>query len=227
MIYLVGGFAALIAGLLAWRTISTMDPARLTRLVRGVGIVLMVAAGLFLLTREAVLPAVVVLGAAALVYFQARRGWRTLGGGPAPSSGQTSRVATEWLEMTLDHTSGETSGLVLKGPFAGARLAELSREQLLALRADLRIEDEEGARLLDAYLARVHPGASDAEPPPRSGASAMTRDEALDILGLSDGASEAEIREAHRRLMQQMHPDRGGTDYLAAKINAARDYLLG
>ncbi len=227
MIYLLGGFAALLGGMLAWRTLATMDPARLTRVVRWVGIILLGAAGLYLLTREAVLPAVISLGMAGLLRYQATRGWR-LGGGPKPSPGQTSTVTTAWLEMTLDHGTGETSGLVLKGRFKGARLAELSLDDLLALRAELRIEDAESAQLLDAYLGRVHPDAdAAASPPPRTSSTGMTREEALDILGLEEGASEAAIRDAHRRLMQQLHPDRGGTDYLAAKINAARDYLLG
>jgi len=227
MIYLVGGFIALLGGLVAWRTIATMDPTRLTRILRWAGIAVLAAAGLFLLTREAVLPAVVALGGAALLRYQATRGWR-LGGGSSPSPGQTSSVTTQWLEMTLDHATGETSGLVLKGRFKGARLAGLSLDDLLALRAELRVEDAEAAQLLDAYLARVHPDADDkAAPPPRSSAAGMAREEALDILGLQEGAGEAAIREAHRRLMQQLHPDRGGTDYLAAKINAARDVLLG
>lgn len=226
MIFLLGGFAALLAGLVIWRTVATMDPARLTRVLRWAGIGVLAAAGLFLLTREAVLPALVALGGAALLRYQATRGWRP-GAGPKPSAGQSSTVSTSWLEMTLDHATGETSGLVLKGRFKGARLAELSLDDLLALRAELRVEDAEAAQLLDAYLSRVHPDAGAAAPPPRSSAAGMTREEALDILGLEEGAGEAAIRDAHRRLMQQLHPDRGGTDYLAAKINAARDYLLG
>ena len=226
MIFLLGGFAALLAGLVIWRTVATMDPARLTRVLRWGGIGVLAAAGLFLLTREAVLPALVALGGAALLRYQATRGWRP-GAGPRPSAGQSSTVSTSWLEMTLDHATGETSGLVLKGRFKGARLAELSLDDLLALRAELRVEDGEAAQLLDAYLSRVHPDAGATAPPPRSSAAGMTREEALDILGLEEGAGEAAIRDAHRRLMQQLHPDRGGTDYLAAKINAARDYLLG
>lgn len=226
MIYFVVGFAVLIGGMVVWRTLATMDPARLTRVVRWAGIVLLVTAGLFLLTREAVFPALVTLGMAGLLRYQATSGWR-FGGGPKPSAGQTSVVATDWLEMTLDHGTGETSGLILKGRLKGARLAELSLDDLLALRNDLRVEDAESAQLLDAYLARLHPDADEAPPPPRASSTGITREEALDILGLEEGAGEGAIRDAHRRLMQQLHPDRGGTDYLAAKINAARDYLLG
>jgi curved DNA-binding protein CbpA len=56
---------------------------------------------------------------------------------------------------------------------------------------------------------------------------AMSRSEALSVLGLREGASKDEIRAAHRRLIQQTHPDKGGTNYLAAKINEAKDVLLG
>lgn len=224
MIYLVGGFVALMLGLALWRTLATMDPRRLAGIARWVGIGLLAAIGLFLLTREAVMPALVTFGAAALLRYQARTGWRgrPAGGG---SAGKTSQAETPWLRMTLGHETGETAGLVLQGAFRGRALAELTADELRALLAELRLNDAEGAQLLEAYLARVHPDLGAAPPPASSGA--MTREEALEILGLKEGAREAEIREAHRRLMQQMHPDRGGSDYLAAKINAARDFLLG
>ncbi len=228
MIYLFGGIGALIAGLILFRTVAGMDPARLARIARWTGIVLLVVVGIFLLTRQSTLPAILSLGLAGLLRLQATRGWRPGGGGGArPSPGQTSTVATPWLEMTLDHGTGETAGLVLQGRFRGRRLAEMALDDLLELLAELRVEDAEGARLLDAYLSRVHPDAGEAAPPPRRQSGGMSREEALEILGLEEGAGEDAIRDAHRRLMQQLHPDRGGTDYLAAKINAARDYLLG
>jgi curved DNA-binding protein CbpA len=54
----------------------------------------------------------------------------------------------------------------------------------------------------------------------------MNRDEALAVLGLKNGATADTIRAAHRRLMKELHPDRGGSDYLAAKVNQAKDVLL-
>jgi len=98
-----------------------------------------------------------------------------------------------------------------------------------------RADDEEGARLVEAYLDRAHPdwreamrdGGEGAGPggAPR-GAAEMTTEEAYAILGLAAGADEAAIRAAHHRLMMQVHPDHGGSDYLASQINRARDVLL-
>jgi DnaJ-class molecular chaperone len=86
---------------------------------------------------------------------------------------------------------------------------------------------------LQAYLDRVYgddwqqQAGDQARQQTASPSGEMSRDEALQVLGLSDGASEDEIVEAHRRLMQKLHPDRGGSSYLAAVINQAKDTLLG
>ena len=87
--------------------------------------------------------------------------------------------------------------------------------------------------MLQAYLDRVYTDTWQQQAGPQgqqqsaSTSSEMSRDEALQILGLSSDASEAEIIEAHRRLIQKLHPDRGGSAYLAVKINLAKDTLLG
>lgn len=151
--------------------------------------------------------------------------------GPAP--GRSSDVETRFVRMSLDHDTGAMNGEVLEGRFKGRRLDELSLRQLLVLLDECRTEDEQSATLLEAYLERVHgdtwreqaaqssEGATDSP-----GSSPITRDEAYEILGLSPGASAEEIIEAHRRLIQKLHPDRGGSTYLATQLNQAKEILL-
>jgi DnaJ-domain-containing protein 1 len=129
--------------------------------------------------------------------------------------------------MWLDHDSQTMAGEVKRGRYAGRAIGSLDLPELLDLLADCRAEDSESVPLLEAWLDRVEPAWRDADtaPPPRSGP--MTREEALAVLGLRDGATEAEIRSAHRRLMVAAHPDAGGSDWLAARLNEARDILLG
>jgi len=146
--------------------------------------------------------------------------------------GRTSSIRTRFLEMTLDHGSGAMDGLVMEGPLQGRRLSELGLNQLIDLLTLCRSADAQSAAVLEAYLDRAR-GDDWREHVRGGGTSApadnteMTREEALAILGLAKGATEDEIRGAHRRLMQRFHPDRGGSDYLAAKINEAKRLLLG
>ena len=193
-------------------------------LAGGLGAVLLVA----LLFSGRGLQAIWSLTLFAPLLVQAWRSWRTArtfsrGGQATP--GQESRVATATLEMVLHHDSGRMTGRVTRGRFAGADLAELDLEALLALLADCASEDPESVPLLEAWLDRSHPEWRDAPPPVAEGP--MTRADALAILGLAEGATEADIRAAHRRLMRGAHPDAGGSAWLAARLNAARDLLLG
>ncbi|MCO6416763.1 hypothetical protein JYK14_11420 [Siccirubricoccus sp. KC 17139] len=148
---------------------------------------------------------------------------------PDGAAGESS-VETATLAMRVALDSGEMSGRVKRGPQAGRELAELGLAELLALLAECRASDPESVPLLEAWLDRVAPDwrqAEEATPPPAGRSGKMTRAEALEVLGLAEGASEAEIRAAHRRLMRGAHPDQGGSDWLAARINQARDVLLG
>lgn len=166
-----------------------------------------------------------------------QRALRALGIGTGRSdtdgTSGTSSIRTERLEMTLDHASGAMDGRVLAGPYAGRRLGELARDDLLDLLAQCRATDPKSAQLLEAYLDRMHGDdwrAQDADAGQGHAAGGsdprLTRQEALAILGLAEDADAAAIRAAHRRLMQRFHPDRGGSDYLAAKINEAKRVLL-
>jgi DnaJ-domain-containing protein 1 len=135
--------------------------------------------------------------------------------------------------MHLDHDSGALSGEVLAGPWQDWRLDEMDRAQLGELRRWCAAEDPEAVQLLDSYLEQRFPGEApgdgdDAERAEREAqdSGGMTRSEALAVLGLDETASRDDIIAAHRRLMQKLHPDRGGNDYLAAKVNEAKDLLL-
>jgi len=150
-----------------------------------------------------------------------------------PTPGNRSVIETAWLRMTLDHDSGTLSGVVLQGPFKDRRLADLTLEELIALWRDCRAHDAQGAALLETYLDRTQvadwrqqAGAASASEEPQP-AGAMTRDQALAVLGLGPDADAAAIRDAHRRLMMANHPDRGGSTFIAAQINQAKDVLLG
>lgn len=134
--------------------------------------------------------------------------------------------------MELDHDTGELDGRVLTGRLEGALLSSLSEDQLLSLRQEIHL-DPDGIALLDSYLERYHPGwqeragSSSAEGKGSSFSGEMTRQEAYEVLGVEPGASREEILEAWRRLVKRVHPDSGGSAFLTAKLNAAKDVLLG
>jgi len=155
-----------------------------------------------------------------------------------PSTGQTSTVQSSFFRMSLNHDTGDMDGEVLLGQYRGRQLQSLKLEQLLALLSECQ-HDQDSQSLLMAYLDRVHEDWRDKtnqdetyereqqSRQQQSGAGKMGKQEACEILGLSEGPTEQEIISAHRRLMQKLHPDRGGSTYLAAKINLAKDVLLG
>lgn len=145
------------------------------------------------------------------------------------SSNQNSTIRTEFLAMELQHDTGNMDGTVLKGNFVNQKLSELTLSQLLELRNDCAV-DTDSVQVLEAYLDRTqeewreHGGQEN--PAAEIDESTMTKELALEILGLEEGVSKKEIASAHRTLMQKLHPDRGGSDYLAKKINLAKDFLL-
>ena len=237
MLYLLGGFAILGGLLMLVYLFVNADPARLARNLKWTGITIAgIAVVALILLPPAREFAALLLPLAMATPLLARI--RTiLDRHRPPSGGQTSTVGTAFLRMTLDHDTGRMEGTILRGRFAGMRLDELGPADLLALLRECRAEDEEGARLLEAYLDRVHPEWRDELAGERAGGgggagtrstsgSDMSVEEAYAILGLSAGANAEAIKEAHRRLMVKLHPDHGGSDYLATKINRARDVLL-
>jgi hypothetical protein len=146
------------------------------------------------------------------------------------SSGQKSRVRSQFFDMSLDHDSGELTGQIVAGPHTGHSLGEFDLPQLLAMIPEL---DAESVPLLESYLDRRFPAwRQNAQGDAAGGQSRtassgkMTNEEAYQILGLQPGAGRAEIGRAHRALMKKLHPDQGGSTYLAARVNEAKDTLL-
>ena len=152
-----------------------------------------------------------------------------------PTPGKATDIETRTLRMRLDHDTGALEATVPAGPLRGRQLAELTQDELLALLRECRADDPESAQLLESYLDRVHGadwrggdgGAAASDPGPAPSRGKMTREEAYKILGLKAGAGPDEIKAAHHRLMLKIHPDQGGSTYLAAQINQAKDTLIG
>ena len=249
---LVAGIGLLFLGLWLARWFVAADPRTLTFAAKAVGVaaLLLVGAVLVLSGRAGWL-----LGLAPfLLPLLLRRGtWAfssglgSLGSGGGSRGAEDSHVRTRFLDMRLDHGSGELDGVVLEGEHEGRMLSALSQVELMDLHRLLTTSDHKSARLLEAYLDRrfsdwrceaagASPdGASSdggrareyetAQAAPMS--AAMTREEAFRVLGLPPDADEDAIRDAYHRLISGVHPDRGGSSFLAAQVNRARDVLLG
>nr|WP_284047980.1 DnaJ domain-containing protein [Marinobacter sp. ATCH36] len=159
--------------------------------------------------------------------------------GAEARTGNQSHVASDILNMTLDHDSGDMSGEILKGPMAGRTLADLGEDEFIELLQYCRQHDDDSARLLETYLDRRFGDSWRTDDPGTGGDShqseneqgyrggALSESEARDILGVEPDATRNDIIQAHRRMMQKMHPDRGGSNYFAARINEAKELLLG
>ena len=138
------------------------------------------------------------------------------------------------LNMALDHDTGRLTGEIIAGAQTGRSLDEFDLSELVALGASF---DAESLALLESYLDRRFPawrehaqgeraGGGGGEDRRAAASGKMTAEEAYQILGLQPGAGRDEIGRAHRGLMKKLHPDQGGSTYLAARVNEAKDTLL-
>jgi hypothetical protein len=227
---LIFGVVVLVLLLWAANVFAKADTRKLVRILRPAGGFGALALAVFLGARGE-LAVAVPLGFAGLSLL----GWLPFG--PAgfgqrtsKTPRQTSRVRSAFLEMELDHDTGAMRGRILAGPYEGVTLDALDLATLVGLLGNI---DDESRALLAAYLDRREPhwrahaegdAAAGQGAPARAGK--MTPEEAYQILGVEPGASAAEIGRAHRTLMKKLHPDQGGSTYLAARVNEAKDILL-
>ncbi len=235
MPYFLLGLSVLIGGYLIFRGLRLRGPINISKFVPVVimGAVVLVFAATAISGRLGAFGWLLLLLPAILQWGRIRQGLRNMRG---PTPGRTSDIETRYLRMKLEHDSGVLSGTVLEGAHRGRRLDELTLPELLDLLRECRVEDPRSSEVLETYLDRVHgtgwrQGDESGERGADRGRAAssagpMTPEDAYEILGLKPGATDQEIRDAHRRLLKANHPDRGGSTWLAAQINLAKDLLL-
>lgn len=224
-----------------WATLrwyANADPALVRKGLAGFALLFLAVLVILLVLTGRATASLPFLAGAVMAYGRLRQGYglltflQRLWGATTQSDRNTSEIETRYLAMSLDKTSGEMDGKILHGLFKGQHLHALSQAELLEKYAELRREDGESARLLEAYLDRVvgadwrEAAGHHAHESARARSSSVSRKRAAEILGVAIDASKEEILAAHRRLMKAAHPDQGGSDYLAQQINGAKDVLL-
>ena len=227
VIYLILGLVLLGALLLFARFLVSADPARIVPIlgwfvgcIAIAGTVALLAA---LIASERFGLAFMLGGGLLGAAWRARAYWT----GYRQARARTSDVQTDMLRMELDLESGAMDGQVRRGFYAGKRLQQLNQAELVALWRQCIAADEAGARLLESYLDRRFPGWRQGTRETPAASDIMTREEAFAILDLEPGANAEQIKEAHRRLMMKLHPDHGGSTFLASQINRAKEILIG
>lgn len=231
MTWLVLGSALLVGVVLVLRWFVGADPKTVLRLLKWTGLVLAVLFGLLLLVSGRLAWLWVALVGLLPWVSRLRALGRFARAARGPSGGQQSEVRTRFVLMRLDHDTGDMDGEVLQGPFAGRRLSELAMDEVVSLwRA--AASDPQSVSVLEAYLDRVHGDgwdhgrAAGSKDQASRQSGSMSVEEAYSVLGLDASATEAEIKRSHKELMKKVHPDHGGSDYLASKINEAKELLL-
>ncbi len=219
------GLIVLVLALWVLNVISKVDPKIAARVLKASGGLIAIGLAVFLGLRGEIGVAIP-LG----VFGLGLLGWIPFGAAgfsqrTQKSAGQTSHVRSAYLEMELDHDSGKMRGRIVAGRHQGEALERLDVKTLAGLLDEM---DEESRALLVAYLDRRDSRWSEYAASGRAAASSgkMTEQEAYQILGVQPGASADDITRAHRALMKKLHPDQGGSTYLAARINEAKEILF-
>src|SRR5580693_7395178 len=237
MIFLIIVLAILIVIWSVGRGLIQIQPGASARFARKGAVAVCIAVAILFALRGHFEISLLALGAIWLIggpirFPSLRFGPGTLRGFKGSGAGAVSTFRTAMIEMRVDHATGAMRGTVLAGAFSGRELELLSETQLAKLALECAKFDAEGAKLLQAYLDRRFAGRREdayahADPgPARRRPGAMTAEEAYEVLGLSPGAPDDAVRRAYRDLMKKLHPDQGGSTYLAARVNQARDVLL-
>ena len=226
--YFIIGVSLLIALIVGSQSLATAGPKKILKGLRVAGVIFFaLLAGFFALTGR--FAYAMPLALAALFFLRNK----PLFGSSRPSEGQKSDVKTAWLRATLNHDSGEMDATILQGQFKDRELSSLTRAELADFHQEA-IADDQTIAILESFISRKFgedfseesTGQSEGSHRNTSDSGPMTRKEAFEILELESNATVAEIKSAHRRLMKKFHPDHNGSDYMAVKLNEAKDLLL-
>lgn len=240
MPWLILVICLLVGGALLLRWFLSTPPADILRVLRWAAVTVLVVGVLAIAVsgRWSLLWFVAPLAMPLLLRWNAIRSMKRNAQGPR--AGQVSEIETRYLRMTLDHDSGDMDGDVREGRFEGRKLSSLALGEIVELWRECALHDEQSRSVLESYMDRTHPDWRDVSGDDASRAeehtggsrqSPWTRDdmsaaEAREILGVGADATDAEIEAAWRREMKRAHPDHGGSDWMAAKINQAKGVLL-
>ena len=243
MPYLILGVAILVGLILAGRWYVSASPPSILRVFKWIAVIGCILIGIVIvLTRQftwagfillVLLPWLIRARQASRMAKNWSRMTNSVAGGSGTAPGQTSEIETKYLRMFLDHETGEMNGDVILGEFRGKTLRNLSFDDLTMLFGEIK-GDNHSVQVLMAYIERYHSDAwrasrysqENIHPETENSDGPMTQTEAYKVLGLEEGASVENIKAAHRRLMSKIHPDHGGSNYLATKLNEAKDLLL-
>lgn len=213
--------------------LSKVNPEKLAAFMRRIFFVGLFLLGVFLLMTGKIFGLVAILAGLYAFFMTLKDVFRLLSSATHRSAkakkGQKSELKTEYLHMILDHDTGEMDGEILAGKFKGQKLSSLSKVELKSLFDEYSKADPDSVRLIDSYINRAFGDRQNSDNDYRDETpfnQEMDENEARKILGVSKSASKKEIEQAYRQMMKLNHPDKGGSSFLAAKINAARNILL-
>ncbi|WP_085909406.1 DnaJ domain-containing protein [Kiloniella majae] len=234
--YFILGVGLFLGALFLVQWYSRANPAAVVKTIKTIAAIIGLFVALFLLFTGRIFLVLAAIPLLLPLLLRSKALFSRLKAASGGTSGQSSEVLTRFLRMNLDHDSGDMDGLILTGEQEGRWLSELDLVAIEQLYRIYSVEEEKSAELLSAYASRRFGDAwndggeadfkGDDEDKEQDLNDQMNRKKAMEILGLTGTPSDDEIRSAHRKLMQKLHPDQGGNTYLATQVNRAKDVLL-
>jgi hypothetical protein len=228
--YLAGGVLVLVLLLAAGRAAAEAEPATVRQVGVGLGALAAVGLAWALLETGQVIALLLLLALTGVLAWRFQDSLRSWMQGNRRAPRRSSTLKTNYLRLSLDHETGTVTGSVRKGAYQGQRVEDLDSADLLALRREVTEKDPPSIMLVETYLDSFMPEWRKSESHHGNAgdvAVKMSRAEALAVLGLREGAGNADILAAHVRLLMKLHPEQGGSDRLVEQVNRAKEVLLG